>query len=203
MKNTPLNAEKFFRSACYFESSLILVAFVLGWIAGIQPFEFFIYSESAVLLGIIATLPMFVFFVALDQLAVPSIREVRNILLDHLGSALIHYDWADLFVLAAIAGIAEEALFRGVLQPWLENAWGFGAGLILSNLIFGLVHAITPLYALLAALVGMYLGLFLDYGGERNLLVPMVIHGFYDFLAFLLVRRHFRLQKQQNLPLND
>jgi membrane protease YdiL (CAAX protease family) len=201
MENTPPNAEKFFKSACYFESSLILVAFVLGWVAGIYPFEYFFYSENAVILGVLATLPMFIFFIALDQLSVPSIREVRHILLEHLGPALNRYDWADLFVLAAIAGIAEETLFRGVLQPWLENAWGLWAGLILSNLIFGLVHAVTPLYALLAALVGMYLGLFLDYGGERNLLVPMMIHGFYDFLAFLWVRRHFRLQ-QHNASLD-
>lgn len=58
------------------------------------------------------------------------------------------------------------------------------AGLIGSSVLFGLVHAITPLYALLAMGVSIYLGLFLDYGGERNLLTPIVIHTAYDFLAF-------------------
>jgi membrane protease YdiL (CAAX protease family) len=35
--------------------------------------------------------------------------------------------------LAAVAGISEEILFRGVLQPWLENSWGIVAGLIISS----------------------------------------------------------------------
>jgi membrane protease YdiL (CAAX protease family) len=51
---------------------------------------------------------------------------------------------------------------------------------------------VTPLYAVLAALVGFYLGLSLDYGGERNLLIPVIIHGFYDFLAFVALMRVYR-----------
>jgi membrane protease YdiL (CAAX protease family) len=64
--------------------------------------------------------------------------------------------------------------------------------LIASSIIFGLVHAVTPLYALLATLVGIYLGLAMDYGGERNLLTPIIIHGLYDFLAFLVIVRTYR-----------
>jgi membrane protease YdiL (CAAX protease family) len=36
------------------------------------------------------------------------------------------------------------------------------------------------------------LGLSLDYGGERNLLTPIIIHGFYDFLAFVALMRAYR-----------
>jgi len=61
-----------------------------------------------------------------------------------------------------------------------------------SNLIFGMTHAVTPLYALLAAAVGVYLGLALDYGGDRNLLTPIIIHGLYDFLAFVALMRVYR-----------
>ena len=73
-----------------------------------------------------------------------------------------------------------------------ENAWGITAGLIVSNILFGLVHAVTPLYAALAALVGIYLGLSLDFGGERNLLTPIIIHSGYDFLAFVALMRVYR-----------
>jgi membrane protease YdiL (CAAX protease family) len=105
---------------------------------------------------------------------------------------LHRYHWTDLFILAAIAGISEEILFRGVIQPWMESSWGLNTGLIGSSMLFGLVHAITPLYAVLAALVSIYLGLALDYGGERNLLTPIIIHGLYDFLAFLALMRSYR-----------
>jgi membrane protease YdiL (CAAX protease family) len=56
-----------------------------------------------------------------------------------------------------------------VLQPWLENSWGIVAGLIISSVIFGLVHAVTLLYFILAASVSVYLGLYLDYENTRNL----------------------------------
>ncbi len=94
--------------------------------------------------------------------------------------------------MASIAGLSEELLFRGVIQPWIENTWGATAGLIVSNILFGLVHAVTPLYAVLAFLVGIYMGLSLTYGGETNLLVPIIIHGFYDFLAFVVLMRIYR-----------
>jgi len=40
--------------------------------------------------------------------------------------------------------------------------------------------------------VGIYLGLSMDIAGDRNLLTPVIIHGFYDFLAFLALMRAYR-----------
>ena len=85
----------------------------------------------------------------------------------------------------------KELLFRGVLQPWIGR-WGAAAGLVGSNLIFGLAHCITPTYAIVAGLVGVYLGLLLNLEGEANLLIPITTHAVYDWLAFLIVVRDFR-----------
>ena len=185
--------ENFFKSACYFEASLILVAFVLAWIAGINPIEDLHFSETAIGYGIIGTVPLCLLFFALESLRFQSTVKIKQLLLETLGTSLVARHWTDLFVLAMIAGISEEILFRGVLQPWLEQAWGMNAGLLLSSLLFGLVHAVTPLYALLATLVSLYLGLCLDYGESRNLLTPILIHGLYDFLAFLAIIRSYKL----------
>jgi len=193
MDDSPIKPENFFKTACYFEGSLIIVAVVLGWIADIDPFEHIYFSENAILYGLFGTLPLFFIFLAMDHMKFASIKNIRQILLDTLGPSLYRYKWADLFILAAIAGVSEEVLFRGVIQPWMENSWGMTAGLIASNVLFGLVHAITPLYAVLATSVGIYLGLFLDYGGERNLLTPIVIHAVYDFLAFLVIMKIYRV----------
>ena len=184
--------DDFFKSACFFEASLVLVAVFLGWVAGIDPFESIYFSETAIAYGVIGTVPLFLMFLALEKMQGESVTTIRKLLLNTLGPGLHRYHWTDLFLLAAIAGVAEELLFRGVIQPWIEAAWGITAGLIVSNIVFGLVHAVTPLYAVLAALVGIYLGLSLDYGGERNLLIPIIIHGFYDFLAFVALMRVYR-----------
>lgn len=192
MEKTPLKAENFFKTACYFEGSLILVALFLGWIADIDPFESLHFSENAVFYGLFATLPLCMLFLAMQQLPIEAVQKIRQVLLDTLGPLMHKYNWADLLILSAIAGVSEEILFRGVIQPWMENSWGLMIGLIASNILFGLVHAVTPLYAVLAMSMGIYLGLFLDYGAERNLLTPIVIHTVYDFLAFMLILKAYR-----------
>jgi CAAX protease family protein len=192
MDKSLFNFDEFFKSACYFEASLILLAVLLGWVANIDPFENIYFSEAAVAYGVMGTIPLFLMFLALEQMQGKSVANIRKLLLNTLGPGLHRYHWTDLFILAAIAGVSEELLFRGVIQPWIESSWGITAGLIGSNIVFGLVHAVTPLYAVLAALVGIYLGLSLDYGGDRNLLIPIIIHGFYDFLAFVALMRVYR-----------
>ncbi len=192
MDKSLFQLDDFFKSACYFEASLILIALFLGWVAGIDPFENISFSETAIASGVIGTVPLFLMFLALERIQGAPVVNIRKLLLNTLGPGLYRYHWTDLLILASIAGVSEELLFRGVMQPWLETSWGITAGLIGSNIVFGLVHAVTPLYALLATLVGIYLGLSLDYGGERNLLTPIIIHTLYDFLAFVALMRVYR-----------
>lgn len=197
MNEPSIDSEKFFKTACYFESAMILVAIALGWIAGINPFEFIIFNESAVINGIMGTLPLCIIFLALNQISTEPLQKIRQVLQNTLGPSLVKHHWTDLFVLAAIAGISEEILFRGLIQPWLENSWGLIAGLLISSLIFGLVHAVTFLYFIMATAVSIYLGLYLDYDSTRNLLTPIIIHGLYDFFAFFVIVRAYRLEQQQ------
>ena len=192
------NTENFFKQACIFEGSLTGLALVLGWLADINPFASLYFSETAFLHGIIATLPIFMIFLALYQLNIKSLTKIKTLLLDMLGPVLLRYHWTDLLILAAIAGISEEILFRGVIQPWMESSWGMLTGLIVSSILFGLAHAVTLLYFLLATLMSAYLGLLLDIDTSRNLLIPIVTHGFYDFLAFLVIAHSYRHQHKND-----
>jgi len=195
----PFNPDDFFKKACSFEAALIPVAVVLGWIAGINPFENLHFSESAIAYGVVGTMPLFLLFLTMEQMQIDSVVKIKNVLFETLGPSLHRYHWTDLLILASIAGLSEELLFRGIIQPWIESSWGMTAGLVASNILFGLAHAITPLYAVLATLVGIYLSLSLDYGGDRNLLVPIVIHGLYDFLAFVALMRAYRASRLPDL----
>lgn len=192
MEPTPIKPDFFFKTACYFESSLILVALILGWVADIDPFVNIHFSENAVIYGFFGSMVLYLMFIAMERMQYASVQNIRQILIETLGPGLHNKNWADLFILASIAGISEEILFRGVIQPWMENSWGMSIGLIGSSILFGLVHAVTPLYAILATAISIYLGLSLDYGGERNLLTPIVIHALYDFLAFIAIMKSYR-----------
>jgi hypothetical protein len=58
---------------------------------------------------------------------------------------------------ALIPGIAEELLCRGLLQRGLQVRYGPGAAILGAALFFGALH-VDPVYSLLAAVLGMYLG---------------------------------------------
>ena len=89
-----------------------------------------------------------------------------------------------MLLLAGAAGVGEEALFRGVLQPALGPY-----GLWISSLLFGVLHALTYTYFLLAALLGLYLGWLFE--RTDNLLVPVIVHALYDAVALWLLRKRF------------
>jgi membrane protease YdiL (CAAX protease family) len=94
----------------------------------------------------------------------------------------------ELLTLAAMAGLGEEALFRGVIQTALAGHLPPWAAVALTALLFGAAHWLTTSYAVLAAFVGAYLGWLLLASG--NLLVPIVAHAVYDLVALsVLVRR--------------
>jgi membrane protease YdiL (CAAX protease family) len=86
-----------------------------------------------------------------------------------------------MLLIALLAGVGEELFFRGLLQPGLAGWTGAWTALILTSALFGVLHWITPAYAALAGLVGLYLGAFMAVSG--NLLVPILVHALYDFFA--------------------
>ncbi|MDP3837966.1 MAG: CPBP family intramembrane metalloprotease [Methylococcales bacterium] len=191
------NSAHFFRTACVFEASLIVVALLLGWIADINPFALLYFSEPALAIGIIGTAPLVLLFLAMEYLPQKSLVDIKDLLLRTLAPSLQQRHWTDLLLLATIAGVSEELLFRGVIQPWITASWGFMAGLTISNIIFGLVHAVTPLYAVLVTVVGIYLSVSMDMGnGDSNLLIPVVIHSLYDFFAFIMLMRLYRTSQE-------
>lgn len=70
-------------------------------------------------------------------------------------------------------------------------------GLFFSNMIFALLHWITPMYALLAGICGIYLGLLLDFGQDRNLISPILAHALYDLIAFFVVASAWRREQPE------
>jgi hypothetical protein len=165
-----------------FEGSLVALACGLGWWFGVDPFARIIFELRGLAWGIVGTIPMIVLFALSNRYPVGPLRKIKEFLIEGLGPSLAACTWYDLVLLAAVAGIGEEVLFRGVLHPV--------CGLFWSNVLFGLAHCITPTYAVLAGVIGGYLGGLLE--GANNLLAPIVTHAVYDFLAFLIVKSEYR-----------
>jgi hypothetical protein len=178
------NRSDFVKLAVLFESGMILIAVAVGWLFGVEPQARCTWSATAIGWGVLTAIPMFGLFLLSFHFTVGPLRPMKRFLLEALGPPLATCRWYDLAVVAAVAGVSEELLFRGVLMP-LMGKW-------ISSVLFGLAHFITPLYALLAGLAGLLLGELLEQ--TENLLAPIVSHGLYDFLAFVVVARVARRQ---------
>jgi membrane protease YdiL (CAAX protease family) len=59
---------------------------------------------------------------------------------------------------------------------------------------------VTPTYGLLAGILGCYLSLTLRLSNEPNLIVPIISHALYDFVAFIAVASDWRRDHLQDLP---
>lgn len=189
----PLTLSQFLSGAGLFEGGLLLLAFVLGWLFSVNPTEELRWSLHDFGYGLLAVIPLILLLAAAWLSRSDGLVQIRHFLRDLLGPLLVRCRWIDIVFLALLAGICEEVLFRGFLYQWIRP-WNFTLAVVITNLIFAMAHAITPLYALLAGFAGLYLTALMSVDGTPNLLVPLTTHAVYDFIAFRVIlwdyRRH-------------
>jgi membrane protease YdiL (CAAX protease family) len=87
-------------------------------------------------------------------------------------------------IMVFFVGIVEEIIFRSVLQNRLQIVLGNWTGLILTSILFGLMHSgYGNIYEVLyASFVGLFIG-FLFYR-TRSLPFVALIHGFINVFLF-------------------
>lgn len=165
------------------ELALLALAAGLHWVwpwlkPGLMAWKF---RDAA--LGLLAAGPLLAGFGWTLKSSWAPLVQIRHFL-DTAGRGLLGR-WAlwQLAVIAALAGLCEETLFRGALQGGLSPKLGPGGAWAVASLLFGLCHAANRPYAVAATLLGAWLGGL--YALTGNLLVPVLTHAFYDFVALL------------------
>ena len=175
-----------------YEFATIPLAFLIAWIFSVDIGARWHTTWDGALFGLGATIPLFLLFLVLYLYPVGPLRTMYDFLHQALGDWLRQAGWYELAALAALAGIGEELLFRGVLEPLI--------GFWLSNVLFALMHSVTPFYVVMAFLASCYMSGVLHY--SQNLLAPVITHGLYDFLALAtlayFVRREARGDRQKS-----
>ena len=183
------------------EGGLVLVAVILGYLLAGQPLLNPIrFDLEGLATGLAATVPMLAYFAfSLSRFGrnIAGFQKIYRLLQDILSRAIIELPGWKLVVLGMSAGIGEECLFRGVLQPvfegWLPEVNSILTpevnAILVTGVIFGLLHALTPTYFIIATLLSIYCGFLVNYTG--NLLAPVLAHGLYDAIGFLLLKRMF------------
>jgi len=170
------------------EGGLVFVALGLGWLFALSPLGQIDWTFRAAWLALAAATPMIAALVLMTRWPVGPFAELEDVVRRAIVPLFRSCTLLDLAVISALAGLGEELLFRGVVQAGLERASGSTwLALVAASVLFGLAHPITPAYAVLAGLIGAYLGWLLL--ATDNLLVPIVTHAAYDFVALVYLLR--------------
>lgn len=97
------------------------------------------------------------------------------------------YSGSQIVLVSLAAGICEELLFRGFLQPWLSQLSNPVVGLVGASLVFALLHYASFTYFVATLLVGLVLGI--CYRVTESLLSVMTWHAVYDLLVITVLTR--------------
>ena len=142
-------------------------------------------SSDVWLRSVIASQPMLLLLLFLTRSEWRPIAELRRQVEPLVSELFRNVSWLGLAVVAIAAGVGEEVLFRGALQPLAERWWGPVAGLIVVSVLFGALHAASPMYFVLATIVGFYLGWLAQHFDD--LTAPIFVHAVYDFAALVVL----------------
>jgi hypothetical protein len=190
-------------SAIFFEGGMALLAIGLGYFLGFPLGKRIDWNGPDLLYGALATFPLLgLFLFSLTSRWTP-FRRVRRVMRRLLLESMKNCSVLQLLLICLLAGFGEELLFRGLIQEglatWIGGDAGNWIGLFVGAVTFGILHPISLTYVVLVAIVGLYLGALMIY--FDNLLVPIVVHTFYDFVAIrtmvLLYQGRTRRQNPQ------
>ena len=169
------------------EGVALILALVLARIWSIPLLPLSEHLLRDILIGTAgAALPFVLFIFSLSEKGkkIPIIRSLRTTITGDIRTLFASSTFIDICLISIAAGLAEELLFRGVIQA----KWG----ILAASILFGLLHSVTPVYILLATVIGFYIGLL--YHVFQSLLIPIQLHCIYDFGALIYLR--YRVKEQ-------
>jgi len=187
MESSPPPGRRIVVLAGLCEGGLGLVALAFGGLLQRPPWRQLHEIPRNLAWGLLASLPLALMLVLIVRYPLGPLRRLRDLTLELILPLFRECSLADLLLIACLAGVGEELLFRGVVQEAITHRYGPIVGLAAASTLFGLLHPLSTTYAVLAGLVGLYLGLLCLATG--SLVAPIVAHAAYDFLALVYLLR--------------
>ena len=198
----PVSWKRIFTKFVVAEYLMVPLALVMMWVCDLPQADSItgqLRGEDpwswGVVFGLFATIPMLLSIVLTAMVPWRPLIELRELVQTKLAPFFRGMpSWA-LFLIALGAGFGEEWLFRGFgIQGvgWLlPDAWSpvvvHCTAILIVALVFGGLHALTPLYFVLTFAMGIYFGCLVLL--TDSLLPAVVAHGLYDYIALLYIMR--------------
>ncbi|KJU87663.1 tr [Candidatus Magnetobacterium bavaricum] len=128
--------------------------------------------------------PVAVFVLSLSDraMSLSFMATMRQFVIQHVRAMFINTTLVDVVCICMLAGVSEEALFRGIIQAKFGIVW--------ASVVFGLLHFISPAYFVFATAMGLYLGW--AFAMYDSLFVPILVHFLYDLGAIVYLKYYVK-----------
>lgn len=191
------SARTFIAMAVVFELGLALLGIAIAWAGGLRLDS--LLSPGAnwpetVIWGLAATVALLPVLASTMFCRWRPIAALRRMVSRFVLRLFVRTTWWQIAAVSLAAGIGEEILFRGAIQPLASSATTPIWGLVIASLLFGAVHAASWSYFWLATLVGFYLGALTLLRGE--IVSATIAHALYDFIALSAIARGWFARKR-------
>ncbi len=165
--------------------SLRFRGFKLGRVFGVDKMP----VGRSVLLGVsllVSALPMVfaVDYLASVLLKINPSTDVQEVMRIFENATAVTQRIPIILLAVAIAPVAEELAFRGYLYGVIKRFFGAVPALLLSGILFALIHLNLPSFFPLLVLASVFA---LAYELSGSLLVPMTMHALFNALSLILV----------------
>jgi membrane protease YdiL (CAAX protease family) len=108
------------------------------------------------------------------QTVLPSLKDFGEFGIDDFVTGVAHWAWwVGVLVIGVGPGLSEELFCRGFLGRGLVGRYGVVPGVLLTSLLFGMLH-VEPPQAAMAAMMGV--ALHLAYLSGRSFWLPVLMH---------------------------
>jgi len=92
-----------------------------------------------------------------------------------------------ILLLALIIAPAEEIIFRGIIGEWIKNRWGITTSILLTSVIFGLIHLPKGIvFSIMAGIGGLFFSII--YFNTSSIINPIITHSILGWLYFLFLK---------------
>ena len=180
------NRRALLRVTVLVEGGMLAVALLLGLVLAVPFWASARVDFVSIATGIVAGLVLLAGASAITEssfaFAIQMRRDMDRLLGLFRGATL-----PDFLFISVLAGLGEEALFRGVIQGGLAHYVGMPMAIAVAAALFGLAHYISRTYVVFATALGALFGVLYAWSG--NIAVPMIAHGAYDVVALWYIYR--------------
>lgn len=190
------------------EGGLLVLAILIGWFGfcdnnqslfDLDPVK---VLQPAFIYGVTSLVPLLILLLLILRTDLAPLKRMRQTVDELLGPLFKDCSVLQIAILSLMAGLGEELFFRWCLQGGLAEVMGQPNGPLWAALIigvlFGLCHFITLNYAVITALIGIYLGWVMNESGTY--LAPALSHALFDFVALLVVVKRAKEAEFLEIP---